>query len=94
MDDLEEDAIPDDPMQLHSNIVNFEFVGQPSDATKQSLAFMESLRKAAGSQMKSKVNPIDSYKQFISGKAVQDAPPNENSEGEIPQMSVPSVPLS
>lgn len=43
-DDLEEDAIPDDPMQLHSNIVNFEFVGEPSEATKQSLAFMESLR--------------------------------------------------
>jgi len=44
--------------------------------------------------MKSKVNPIDSYRQFMSGKGVQDAPPNENSEGEIPQSSVPSVPLS
>jgi hypothetical protein len=67
LDDLEEDAIPDDPMQQDNNIAAFEFVGQNSEITKQSLALMESLRLAANSQMKSKVNPIDSYKQFIKG---------------------------
>ena len=44
---------------------------------------MESLRLAANSQMKSKVNPIDSYKQFINGGKGQDAPPSLNNEGEL-----------
>ena len=79
LDDLEEDAIPDDPLKQDNNIHNFEFIGQPSLITKQSLDFMESLRKAASSQMQSKVSPIDSYKQFItSGKQAQDAPPPFN----------------
>ncbi len=95
LDDLEEDAIPDDPMQQDNNIAAFEFVGQNSEITKQSLALMESLRLAANSQMKSKVNPIDSYKQFIKGNKGQDAPPSQNEgEGSINQMSQPSIPLS
>lgn len=79
LDDLEEDAIPDDPLKQDNNIHNFEFIGQPSLISKQSLDFMESLRKAASSQMKSKVSPMDSYKQFINnGKQAQDAPPPLN----------------
>lgn len=79
LDDLEEDAIPDDPLKQDNNIHNFEFIGQPSLISKQSLDFMESLRKAASSQMKSKVNPMESYKQFMNiGKQAQDAPPPFN----------------
>lgn len=27
MDDLEEDAIPDDPLEQHNSIITFEFIG-------------------------------------------------------------------
>lgn len=36
---------------------------------------MESLREAASTVTKAKINPMDSYKQFMGGKGVQDAPP-------------------